>query len=129
MYIPGKCQHIALIEMMLLGSGGLLPVDRGTNIPLWQQQQEFKSPVFYRKYKATLDKRIRFFCRWFDITFRYNMGQNQAKIILKQDGYDRLMALLDRGFNLLEQSDPASLVRMRKLLPLPMKPMEGDDDT
>lgn len=118
--IIDKCQRVATIEALLITTGMAIPNDPtyvGQPIPLLHKQQDFKSTVYLRKYKITTDKRLRWFCKWIDVTFKYDLIKDEAYIQFQQNGRDKLKTLIEDGFKLLEQTKPEEAERLRKLKP------------
>lgn len=118
--IKSNCQRIATIEALLLTTGMAVPdnpINIGEPVPLYHKQREFKSNVFHRKYQITTDRRLRPFCKWIDVVFRYDLIGDRASIQFKQDGREKLQELIESGFKLLEQTQPAEAERIKELRP------------
>lgn len=113
--IRGNIERISTIEALLRATGAAIYTNSGSNTPVWHQQNEFKSPVYYRKYKVTTDKRIRYLCQWFDVKFEYDLRQDKAAIQFKQDGKEKLQYLVKEGFNLLKQTMPEEAETIKDL--------------
>jgi hypothetical protein len=97
--------------------GNALPVEVGSSILPWHEQRAFRSIIFTRTYKLTLDNRLRWFCRWFPVKFYYNLDKNYANMQVPAKEYDKLKFLMNQGFNLLQQSKPDEAERIMRMNP------------
>lgn len=127
----GNISKIATVEALLLITGMMkkddrgkvitkgraLPVSVGTNILPWHEQRAFRSPVFTRMYKLTLDNKLRFFSNWIDIKIFYDLRMDYANVQVPAKEADKLKFLVEQGFKLLQQEKPEEAHRIGELLP------------
>lgn len=100
-----------------IAKGKVIPLEVGTSVLPWHEQRAFRSPVFTRPYLLTLDDRLRYFCRWFNVKFFYDLRVDYANMQVPAKEADKLKFLIEQGFNLLQQEKPEDAERIRKLLP------------
>lgn len=127
----GNVTKVAQVEAILLITGSMegyekgrrltkgkvIPVGLETNITPWHEQGSFRSPVFIRTYKLTLDNRLRYFSRWFSVKFFYDLRMDYANMQVPAKEEGNLKFLVEQGFKLLQQHHPEDTERIRKLLP------------
>ena len=127
----GNTSKIGQIEALLLITGTMKKDERGrriakgkvisvgvrTNVLPWHEQRAFRSPVFTKLYLLTLDDRLRYFCRWFNVKFYYDVRMDYANMQVPAKEADKLKFLVEQGFNLLQQEKPEDAERIRQLLP------------
>lgn len=124
----GNVTKIAQIEAILLITGKLvkdnkpiakvIPVDQKFNTATWAEQREFRSPIFTKRYLLTLDNKIRYLCKWFEVKFFYDLRLDYANIQVSSENEKKLRFLVEeQGFNLLQQERPEDAERIKNLMP------------
>ncbi len=124
----GNVTKIAQIEALLLITGKMvkdkkpiakvLPVEQKFNTATWYEQREFRSPVHTKRYLLTLDNRIKYLCRWFEVKFFYDLRLDYANIQVSSENEKKLRFLVEeQGFNLLQQERPEDAERIKNLMP------------